>query len=160
VADRNEDPYTAVDRLLAARGASRAKLDHLGIAVADRDLALGFWRDALGLSVGHEEDVASEKVRVTMLPVGESKVELLEPHADDGGAVGAFLEKRGAGIHHVCLEVQDIEAALERLAAAGAQVIGEAPRRGAGGKLVAFVHPKSTGGVLVELSQHARSEDA
>ena len=156
VSQRREDPYGAVERLLAARGEGGPRLDHLGIAVADSEGALRFWRDALGLQVAHEEEVASEKVKVTMLPAGESRVELLEPLPGDGGPVGAYLEKRGGGIHHVCVRVPDIRAALARLESAGAQVVGEAPRQGAGGCLVAFVHPKSTGGVLLELSQAPR----
>jgi LAO/AO transport system kinase len=155
VAERQIDPHAAIDELRRARRGAGVRLDHLGVAVADPEAALAFWRDGLGLSVGHREEVASERVTVTMLPVGSSRVELLEPLAGDGGPVGAFLDKRGGGIHHVCLEVADIEAALGRLRAAGAQLVGEAPRPGAGGRLVAFVHPRSTGGVLVELSQPA-----
>jgi LAO/AO transport system kinase len=148
VVARETDPHAAAERLAGPA----VRMDHLGIAVKDREEALRFWRDALGLEVAHEEEVASEDVRVTMLPVGESRVELLEPSGAEG-AVQGFLAKRGPGIHHACFAVPDIEAALARLRAAGARILGEAPRKGAGGKLVAFVHPASTAGVLVEISQ-------
>lgn len=154
VAARTVDAHAAVDGLLAEAGggASGATVDHVGVAVKATAAALAFWRDALGLAVGHEEDVETEGVHVTMLPVGSARIELLEPLAARG-AVHDFLDRRGPGIHHLCLAVADIEATLARLRAAGVQVVGEAPRRGAGGRLVAFLHPKSTGGVLLELSQ-------
>lgn len=127
-------------------------IDHLGIAVPSIEEALTFYRDALGLEVGGSETVEDQGVHVTMLPVGESRIELLEPTAPDT-PVGKFLAKRGPGLHHICYRVPDIHAALERLKAAGARLIDEQPRIGAGGHLVAFVHPAATGGVLVELSQ-------
>ena len=151
VLEREIDPHAAVEEMLKG-----VTVDHLGIAVRSSPEALAFWRDGLGLRVAHEEIVASEGVSVTMLPAGESRIELLEPLPGDG-PVQAFLQKRGPGIHHACFGVPDIEAALARLRAAGAKIIGEAPRRGAGGKLVAFVHPSSTGGVLVELSQDSET---
>jgi LAO/AO transport system kinase len=144
---RDADPHAAADRLTAT-----ISVDHLGIAVRSADEALAFWRDALGLEVAHRERVASEGVTVSMLPAGEARIELLEPDPGDG-PVQQFLARRGPGIHHVCLAVTDIRATLDRLRAAGAKIVGEAPRAGAGGKLVAFVHPSSTGGVLLELSQ-------
>ena len=132
------------------------KIDHLGIAVHSIEEALGFYRDALGLDVAHTETVADQGVNVAMLLVGESRVELLEPTGGET-PVGKFLAKRGPGLHHVCYRVDDIRGALARLRAAGARLIDEEPRLGAGNCLVAFVHPSATGGVLVELSQPADS---
>lgn len=128
------------------------KIDHLGIAVPSLEETLAFYRDALGLEVSSTEVVEDQGVRVAMLPVGESRVELLEALGPDS-PVAKFLAKRGPGLHHVCYRVDDIHAALERLRAAGARLIDERPRVGAGGHLVAFVHPSATGGVLVELAQ-------
>ena len=132
------------------------KIEHIGIATRALDEALGFWRDALGLEVVHTEVVEEQKVRVAMLPVGEPRIELLEPTADDS-PVAKFLEKRGAGIHHVAVRVDDIRAALARLKESGARLIDEAPRVGANNCLVAFVHPSSAGGVLLELVEHTDS---
>ncbi len=129
------------------------KIEHIGIATYGIDDALKFWRDALGLSVVHREEVAEQGVRVAMLPVGEPRVELLEP-TSDASPVAKFLQKRGAGIHHIAVRVEDIRAALARLREQGARLIDETPRVGAGGCLVAFVHPASAGGVLLELVQH------
>ena len=126
------------------------KINHLGIATKGIDDALAFWADALGLENVHTETVEDQKVRVAMLPIGESRVELLEPTSDDS-PISKFLEKRGPGIHHIAVEVDDIEAALARLKDQGMRLIDEAPRIGAEGCLVAFVHPGSTGGVLLEL---------
>ena len=131
-------------------------IDHLGIAVPSIEDALAFYRDALGLTVAGSETVEDQGVRVAMLPVGESRVELLEATGPDT-PVGKFLAKRGPGLHHVCYRVPDIHAALDRMRAAGARLIDETPRPGAGGHLVAFVHPSSTGGVLVELVQASAS---
>lgn len=128
------------------------KLNHLGIAVEDIENALGIWRDALGLESVHTEVVEEQMVRVAMLPVGETRVELLEPTAVES-PVAKFIEKRGPGIHHIALEVPDIEASLARLKENGAKLIDETPRIGAEECLIAFVHPKSTGGVLIELVQ-------
>ena len=128
------------------------KIDHLGIAVPSIAEALAFYRDALGLEVSATETVEDQGVNVAMLPVGESRVELLEATGPDT-PVGRFLEKRGPGLHHICYRVPDIRAALDRLRAAGARLIDEQPRVGAGGHLVAFVHPSATGGVLVELAE-------
>jgi methylmalonyl-CoA epimerase len=135
------------------------KIDHLGIAVSSIEDALAFYRDALGLGVSETEVVEDQGVTVAMLPVGESRVELLEPTGDET-PVGRFLARRGPGLHHVCYSVPDIEAALDRLRSAGARLIDERPRVGAGGHLVAFVHPTATGGVLVELVQHSRSSES
>jgi methylmalonyl-CoA/ethylmalonyl-CoA epimerase len=129
------------------------KIEHIGIATPSIEDALAFWRDALGLEVVHTEVVAEQGVRVAMLPVGEPRVELLEPtHA--GSPVAKFIEKRGAGIHHIAVRVEDIRAALARLKAQGARLIDEEPRVGADNCLVAFVHPASSGGVLLELVEH------
>jgi methylmalonyl-CoA/ethylmalonyl-CoA epimerase len=129
------------------------KLEHIGIATARLDEALGFWRDALGLELVETEEVAEQGVRVAMLPVGEPRIELLEPtHA--GSPVAKFLEKRGAGIHHIAVRVEDIRATLAHLKEQGARLIDETPRVGAGGCLVAFIHPSTAGGVLLELVEH------
>jgi methylmalonyl-CoA/ethylmalonyl-CoA epimerase len=126
------------------------KINHLGIATNGIEEALKFWGDALGLENVHTETVEDQKVRVAMLPIGESRVELLEPTADDS-PISRFLEKRGGGLHHIAVEVDDIEAALERLKQAGMRLIDETPRIGAENCKVAFVHPAASGGVLLEL---------
>jgi len=126
------------------------RIDHIGIATRGIEESLGFWRDALGLEVKHTETVEEQGVRVAMLPVGEPRVELLEPTGPDT-PVAKFLEKRGPGIHHIAVRVADIRAALARLKSEGARLIDEEPRVGAGGCLVAFVHPAASGGVLLEL---------
>ena len=128
------------------------KINHLGIATKGIDEAMKFWSDALGLENVHTEIVEDQKVRVAMLPIGESRVELLEPTSDDS-PISKFLEKRGGGIHHIAVEVDDIVASLDKLRAKGMRLIDEAPRVGAEGCLVAFVHPASTNGVLLELVQ-------
>ncbi|MEP7075945.1 MAG: methylmalonyl-CoA epimerase [Acidobacteriota bacterium] len=131
------------------------KINHLGIATNGIEDALKFWSEALGLENVHTEVVEDQKVRVAMLPLGESRVELLEPTSDDS-PISKFLEKRGPGIHHIAVEVEDIEASLAKLKARGMRLIDETPRIGAENCLVAFVHPASAGGVLLELvqSQH------
>ncbi len=134
------------------------KIDHLGIATHGIDEALKFWQQALGLEHVHTETVEDQKVRVAMLPIGESRVELLEPISEDS-PISNFLEKRGGGLHHVAVRVDDITAALDRLKQQGVRLIDESPRIGAEGCLVAFVHPKAAGGVLLELVQTA-DEDA
>lgn len=126
------------------------KIDHIGIATNDIEQMASIYRDALGLDVAETEEVASQKVRVAMLPVGESRIELLEATADDS-PISKFLAKRGPGIHHVAFNVSDIRAALADLKAKGTRLIDEEPRIGSGGCLVAFIHPSSTGGVLIEL---------
>jgi methylmalonyl-CoA epimerase len=132
------------------------KIDHLGIATKGIDDALKFWADALGLENVHTEVVEDQKVRVAMLPIGESRIELLEPTSDDS-PISKFLEKRGGGIHHVAVAVEDIEAALAGLKAKGMRLIDESPRIGAEGCLVAFVHPSSANGVLLELVQSIKT---
>jgi methylmalonyl-CoA/ethylmalonyl-CoA epimerase len=128
------------------------KINHLGIATKGIDEALKFWSDALGLENVHTEIVEDQKVRVAMLPLGESRVELLEPISEDS-PLSKFLEKRGPGIHHIAVEVEDIEASLAQLKDKGMRLIDESPRIGAENCLVAFVHPASAGGVLLELVQ-------
>ncbi len=130
----------------------KATLDHIGIAVSDLGQALAFYRDALGLEIEAPEEVASQRVRAYFIPVGEAALELLEPTAPDS-PIAKFVEKRGPGIHHVTLRVDDIRAALDRLKAKGVRLIDAEPRPGAEGALIAFVHPASTNGVLVELKQ-------
>ena len=132
-------------------------IQHLGVAVESIDDALAFWRDALGLELKEVEVVEDQGVRVAMLPIGESRIELLEATALET-PVGKFLAKRGPGIHHLCVEVDDINAKLDELRAHGARLIDDRPRIGAGGALVAFVHPSSTGGVLIELTQKGSGE--
>lgn len=128
------------------------KINHIGIATKSIAESLKFWQDSLGLENVHTEVVEEQKVRVAMLPIGESRVELLEPTSDDS-PISKFLEKRGGGIHHIAVEVENIEASLAKLKAEGARLIDETPRIGAEGCLIAFVHPATTGGVLLELTQ-------
>lgn len=128
------------------------KISHLGIAVKEIDEALKFWQDALGLENVHTETVAEQKVRTAMLPIGDTKIELLEPTADDS-PIAKFLEKRGGGIHHIAVEVENIVESLAKLKAQGARLIDEQPKIGAENCLIAFVHPSASGGVLLELVQ-------
>ena len=130
----------------------KATLDHIGIAVGDLSQALAFYRDALGLDVEAQEEVPSQRVRAHFVPVGEATLELLEPTSADS-PIAKFIEKRGPGVHHVTLRVDDIRETLGRLKARGVRLIDEEPREGAEGALIAFVHPASTHGVLVELKQ-------
>jgi len=126
------------------------KINHLGIATKSIEDALTFWVNGLGLKNIHTEVVEDQKVRVAMLPVGDSRIELLEPTSDDS-PISKFLEKRGGGIHHVAVEVDDIRAALADMKSKGTRLIDEEPRAGAEGCLVAFVHPAASNGVLLEL---------
>ncbi len=128
------------------------KIDHLGIAVKSIDQTKAFWRDILGLGFEGTETVAEQKVTTAFFPVGESEVELLESTAPDG-PVAKYIEKRGEGIQHVAFRVEDIEAALAFLKEKGVALIDETPRKGAGGAKIAFLHPKATNGVLVELCE-------
>ena len=128
-------------------------VDHIGIAVRSLEKALTFYRDSLGLDATQPEDVPTEGVRVVFLPVGESRVELLEPLGPES-PVTRFLEKRGEGIHHICLRVEDMDRTLAALEERGVRVIQPAPRVGAGGRRIAFIHPSSTGGVLLELKEY------
>jgi methylmalonyl-CoA/ethylmalonyl-CoA epimerase len=132
----------------------KATLDHIGIAVANLDQALAFYRDALGLEVQVPEDVPSQRVRAHFIPAGGAAIELLEATAGDS-PIAKYLAKRGPGLHHITLRVDDIAAVLARLRSRGVRLIDEAPRPGAHGSLVAFIHPASAHGVLVELTQYA-----
>lgn len=125
------------------------KINHVAIAVNDIDSSLVFWQDGMGLKVDHIEDVPSQKAQVVFIPVGESEVELVRPTSDDTG-VAKFLAEKGGGMHHLCFEVDDIVGMLAELKAKGVRLINEVPSELPGRKM-AFVHPKSTGGVLVEL---------
>ena len=126
------------------------KLDHIGIAVRSIDDSLGFYEGVLGVSHAAREVVADQGVTVALLPLGESRIELLEPLSDDT-VVGKFIARRGEGFHHVCYEVDDLVQKLDEIKSRGMRLLDGYPRRGAEGKLVAFIHPASAGGVLVEL---------
>ncbi|HNR38232.1 MAG TPA: methylmalonyl-CoA epimerase [Acidobacteriota bacterium] len=128
------------------------KIDHIGIAVTALDDILKFYQDALGLHLHEIEEVPEQKVRVAMFPVGETNLEFLEPTSPDS-PIAKFLEKKGQGIHHISIGVEDIDRVLAELKARGARLINETPVVGAGGKRIAFVHPASTSGILLELSQ-------
>lgn len=131
------------------------KVDHIGVAVANLDEALKLYRDVLGLTLAGTEVVEQQKVKVAFLPVGDTEVELLES-TDPEGPIAKFIEKRGEGIQHIALRVDDIDAALDEMRAKGIRLIDEKPRYGAGGAKIAFLHPKSTGGVLIELCERER----
>jgi len=128
-------------------------IDHIGIAVSSIESALRFWRDTLGLTPGAPEDVPTEGVRVVFLPMGESRIELLEALAPES-PIARFIDKRGEGIHHICFRVSDIEATVAALEKKGARPIAPRIRVGAGGRRIAFVHPGSTGGILLELKEY------
>jgi methylmalonyl-CoA/ethylmalonyl-CoA epimerase len=133
----------------------KATLDHIGIAVANLEEALRFYRDALGLEIEMPEEVPSQHVRAHFIPAGESALELLEA-TDAKSPIAKYVARRGPGLHHITLRVDDIAAALARLKARGVRLIDEVPRPGAHGSLVAFIHPSSAHGVLVELKQGGR----
>ena len=137
----------------------KAILDHVGIAVKDLSAALAFYRDALGLEVEAPEEVTSQRVRAHFVPVGESKLELLEATAPES-AIARYVEKRGPGLHHITLRVDDIDAAVNQLRSRGIRLIDEHPRPGAEGSTIAFIHPSSTHGVLVELKQPAMANQS
>jgi methylmalonyl-CoA/ethylmalonyl-CoA epimerase len=126
------------------------RIDHIAILTADLEEALCFWRDGLGMELAGIIDVPAEKSLVAFLPAGGSEIELVKPTTDDSG-LARYLEKRGPGMHHVCLEVDDIEGMLARLKEQNIQLINESAISGLGGRKYAFIHPKATGGVLVEL---------
>lgn len=125
------------------------KINHVAIVVKDIEQALGFWETALGLKLDHIEDVPSQQSKVAFIPVGESEVELVQPTTEDSG-MASYLEKKGEGMHHLCVEVEDIDGMLRRLQDQGVRLINETALELPGRKM-AFVHPKSTNGVLVEL---------
>lgn len=128
------------------------QINHVAVVVDDMEKALAFWRDALGMELQGMRDVPAEQSRVAFLPLPGSEVELVQPTTDDSG-VAKYLARRGPGMHHICLEVDDIEGMLAQLSAKGVRLIDETPRTAADGKKYAFIHPKSTSGVLVELYQ-------
>ena len=136
----------------------KATLDHVGIAVADLAAALAFYRDALGLEIEAPEEVASQRVRAHFVPAGGAALELLEATADDS-PIAKYVAKRGPGLHHITLRVDDIATALTCLKSRGVRLIDDTPRPGAHGSLVAFIHPSSTHGVLVELKQEGIEGD-
>jgi methylmalonyl-CoA/ethylmalonyl-CoA epimerase len=131
----------------------KAVLDHIGIAVKDLDAALAFYRDALGLEIEPPEDVASQQVRAYFAPVGDARLELLEATAPES-PIARYIDRRGPGLHHITLRVPDIRTAVAQLKARQVRMIDDEPRPGARGSLVAFVHPASSGGVLIELKQN------
>jgi methylmalonyl-CoA epimerase len=132
-------------------GSNEFRIDHLGIAVRSLDAALQFYEQQLGFAVGLRETVEQEKVKVAMLPAGGPRIELLEATAPDS-VIAKFIEKRGEGLHHVAIKVPNLAATVERLKSKGTRLLND-PRPGAGGHLYVFVHPSSTGGVLLELIQ-------
>ena len=127
------------------------KINHVAIAVQDIDAALKFWEQTFGLELNHVEEVPSQKSKVAFLPLGESEIELVQPTTSDSGLAN-FLEKRGEGMHHICIEVSDIDATLAELKSKGVRLINEVPEELPGRKM-AFIHPKAANGVLVELYQ-------
>ena len=127
-------------------------IDHIGIAVTNMQESLSFWETSLGIELHGIEEVAEQKVRTAFLPIDDTEIELLEPTSAES-SVAKFIEKRGEGLHHIAIRVDDIEAALAELKAKGIQLIDETPRNGAGGTRIAFVHPKATHGVLLELCE-------
>jgi methylmalonyl-CoA epimerase len=131
-------------------------VDHIGIAVSNLEESLSFWQKTLGIELHGIEEVADQGVRTAFLPIGETEIELLEP-MNAQSTVAGFIEKRGEGLHHVAIRVDDIEAALQELKAQGVRLIDEVPRSGAGGTRIAFVHPKATHGVLLELCERRRT---
>ncbi len=135
------------------------KISHIAVVVPKLEEAMTFWVDALGLTLDHVEHVEAQGVDVAFLPSGESDIELLRP-VDEESGVARYLQKRGPGMHHICFEVDDIEATLARLKAHNIPLINEEPTFGTGGKKIAFVHPKGTGGVLVELYELTPDEPA
>jgi methylmalonyl-CoA epimerase len=135
------------------------RVHHVGVAARSLEASLRFWSEALGMKVSAMETVESEGVRIAFLPAGESRIELLEPTRPDS-PVARFLEKRGDGIHHLTLEVDDVQATLDRLRSLGVAMLDEAPRAGAGGTRVAFLHPRASGGVLVELVESSGAQAA
>lgn len=130
-------------------------IDHVGIAVSSLSESLAFWQAALGIELHGIEEVAEQKVKTAFLPVDDTEIELLEPTSADS-PIARFIEKHGEGLHHVAIRVEDIETALAELKARGVKLIDEEPRKGAGGARIAFVHPKATHGVLLELCERTR----
>jgi methylmalonyl-CoA/ethylmalonyl-CoA epimerase len=132
------------------------RIHHIGIVVNDLEAPLNFWRDALGLEVTQIQDIPAEQAQVAFLPIGDSEIELVKPTTSDSG-LARTLEKRGAGMHHLCIEVDDIVSMLAQLKNKRVMLINEQPRISTDGRKYAFVHPKSAGGVLVELYELPKS---
>jgi methylmalonyl-CoA/ethylmalonyl-CoA epimerase len=126
------------------------RIDHLAILVEDIDQAAKFWQEGLGMKVDHQQDIPAEQARIAFLPVGDGEIELVQPTTAESG-LRRYLDKRGAGMHHICLQVDDIVGMLAQVKSRGFELINETPRFSQDGKKYAFIHPKSTGGVLVEL---------
>ena len=126
------------------------KIHHVAMVVEDIERSLEFWRDTLGISLGQIKDVPGEKARIAFLPIGEAEIELVQPIDSDSG-LAKYLQKRGQGMHHICIQVDGIETILAQLKSRGVHMINESVISGDAGKLYAFIHPESTGGVLVEL---------
>lgn len=134
------------------------RIDHIAILVEDIDTALAFWRDQLGLALAHTEDMPEQQAQIAFLPVGGSEIELVKPTTADSGLT-RYLAKRGPGMHHIALEVDDLDAMLASLKAKDVQLINQTPVEAAGGARAVFIHPKATGGVLVELyEKHGPTE--
>lgn len=126
------------------------RIDHIAILVDEMEEALSFWHDCLGLELTHTSEIPAEQAQVAFLPVGDGEIELVRPTMLDSG-LARFLQKRGPGMHHICLEVDDLQAMLDHLKSKGVQLINEQPRQGDNGRKYAFIHPKSANGVMVEL---------
>ncbi len=135
------------------------RVDHIAIVIPDIDEARAFYEDALGLELARVEDVADQEVAIAFFPVGQSQVELVQPVTSTSG-VARYLDKRGPGVHHLCLEVDDLDATLADLKARGVELIDEEPKPGSGGKRLAFIHPHSAFGVLIELYELPRGRQA
>ncbi|HEX9090838.1 MAG TPA: methylmalonyl-CoA epimerase [Anaerolineales bacterium] len=133
------------------------RIHHLALLVDDLEAAIKFWQDTLGITLSDISDVPNEAARIAFLPLGESEIELVQPTTSDSG-LSRYLEKRGPGMHHLCFEVDDLQAMLVQLKAKGVQLINEQPKITADGRQYAFIHPKSTQGVLIELYQQAKSQ--
>jgi len=134
------------------------KIDHIGVAVNNLEESLHIFKDVLGMKCSGEEEVKEQNVKVAFLPVGESEIELLESTSPDGN-IAKYIEKKGEGIHHIAFEVEDLDVMLKNLQEKGARLIDKEPRYGAGGARIAFLHPKSTNGILVELCEHKPQKD-
>jgi methylmalonyl-CoA/ethylmalonyl-CoA epimerase len=152
--DIGTDIYSllVISLIINRRGNMVTKVDHIGIAVKSLDEALKFYENVLGIKCVAEEVVEEQKVKTAFLPLGDTEIELLESTSDDG-PIAKFIEKKGEGIQHIAYKVDDIEKALEELKSRGVRLIDEKPRKGAGGAKIAFLHPKSTFGVLIEICQ-------
>ncbi len=134
------------------------KINHVAVVVSDLESSLPFWRDLLGLSGGQTQDVPQEQVRIAFLEAGDSHIELVQPTSETSG-IAQYLAKRGAGMHHICFEVEDLEATMRHMAANGVTLLNDVPKEREGQRYV-FIHPKSTGGVLVELYEQRSNVDA